>query len=128
MSKKNILVIMSDEHSNKLLSCYGHPLAKTPHLDALAARGCRFSSAYSNSPICLPARAAFATGKHVHETRYWDNAHPYEGAVDSWGMLSAVKVFARHRLASCITAMKPMTWGLMNRSCQCMWLAGRGMF
>lgn len=67
------------------MGCAGHPLVKTPHLDALAARGTRFSNAYTPSPICVPARASFATGKYVHETRLWDNAMPYTGQPESWG-------------------------------------------
>jgi len=82
---RNLLFIMSDEHNPKMLGCCGHDLVRTPNLDRLAERGTRFSAAYTNSPICIPARAAFATGRHVHETRYWDNAHPYDGAVESWG-------------------------------------------
>ena len=58
---------------------------QTPHLDALAARGVRFQSAYSNCPICVPSRASLATGCYVHETRYWDNACPYDGRIPSWG-------------------------------------------
>ena len=81
---QNLLFIMSDEHNPKMLGCYGHDMVRTPNLDLLAERGTRFSAAYTNSPICIPARAAFATGRHVHETRYWDNAHPYDGTVPSW--------------------------------------------
>ena len=80
----NMLVLMSDEHNPKILGCYGHPVAKTPHLDGLAARGVRFSSAYCNSPICIPARATFATGQYNHRIGYWDNGDPYEGLVTSW--------------------------------------------
>jgi choline-sulfatase len=58
---------------------------KTPNLDRLAARGTRFSAAYTNSPICIPARAALATGRYTHETRYWDNATPYDGKIKGWG-------------------------------------------
>lgn len=86
MSKsKNLLIIMSDEHQSRALSCAGHPIAKTPHLDALAARGTRFSNAYTPSPICVPARAAFASGKYVHDIRLWDNAMPYLGTPRGWG-------------------------------------------
>lgn len=67
------------------MGCAGHPLAKTPHLDALAERGTRFTNAYTPSPICVPARASFATGKYTHETRLWDNAMPYTGAIPGWG-------------------------------------------
>jgi choline-sulfatase len=81
----NTLVILSDEHNKRVTGCYGHPMIKTPHLDRLAARGTRYTSAYTNCPICVPARASFATGRYVHQTRYWDNAIAYDGRVPSWG-------------------------------------------
>ena len=84
MQPKNMLVLMSDEHNAKILGCHGNGLAKTPHIDALAARGTRFSTAYCNSPICIPARAAFATGRYINQIGYWDNADPYEGSEPSW--------------------------------------------
>ncbi len=82
---RNVLVLMSDEHSNKVLGCYGHPLIRTPNLDRLAAHGTRFANAYTNCPICIPARASFATGLYAFETRCWDNAFPYTGSPRSWG-------------------------------------------
>ena len=85
MKPQNILYIMSDEHNPKMLGCYGHGQVKTPNLDRLAAQGTRFTSAYTNSPICIPSRAAFATGRYTHETKYWDNAMPYDGAIKGWG-------------------------------------------
>jgi choline-sulfatase len=80
----NLLIIMSDEHSPKMLGCYGHPLVATPNLDSLARRGTRFASAYTTSPVCIPARAAFACGKYIHQIGFWDNADPYDGSVPSW--------------------------------------------
>jgi choline-sulfatase len=85
MRAQNILYIMSDEHNPKMLGCYGHEQVQTPNLDKLAARGTRFTAHYTNSPICIPARAAFATGRYTHDTKYWDNAMPYDGEVKSWG-------------------------------------------
>jgi len=85
MKGKNIVVIMSDEHNPAFMGCSGHPFIKTPNLDALAARGTRFPNAYTPSPICVPARAAFATGHRVHQTRHWDNAMPYVGDPQGWG-------------------------------------------
>ena len=85
MAQRNLLVIMDDEHSPKALGCYGHPLVKTPHLDRMAERGTRFQWAYTNSPICVPARAVFATGQYTHKTGYWDNCQAYDGRVKSWG-------------------------------------------
>ena len=82
---KNVLFIMSDEHQQKASGCYGHPFVKTPTIDKLAASGTRFTNAYTNSPICVPARASFATGRYVHDIGYWDNAHAYEGRIKGWG-------------------------------------------
>lgn len=85
MTVPNLLLIMDDEHNANALGCYGHSIAKTPNLDALAERGTRFQDVYANSPICVPARAAFATGQYPHRTGYWDNCIAYDGRVDSWG-------------------------------------------
>lgn len=81
----NLLIIMSDEHQSGVMGCAGHPFIKTPNLDKLAARGTRFTNAYTPSPICVPARASFATGLYAHQTRLWDNAMPYEGSIKGWG-------------------------------------------
>ena len=81
---RNVLVIMSDEHNPKVMGCSGHPVISTPHLDALAARGTRFSSAYTTSPVCVPARAGFALGKYIHQIGFWDNADAYDGSLPSW--------------------------------------------
>jgi choline-sulfatase len=85
MRPTNLLVIMSDEHHPKAFGAAGHPFAVTPNLDRLAARGTRFDAAVCNSPICVPSRASFATGRYVHELRLWDNAMAYDGAVLGWG-------------------------------------------
>lgn len=85
MSQSNLLIIMSDEHQARAMGCAGHSFVQTPHLDALAARGVRFTDAYTPSPICVPARAAFASGRAVHENRLWDNAMPYTGDPKGWG-------------------------------------------
>jgi choline-sulfatase len=84
MRHRNLLIIMSDQHSRSAMGCYGHPTVRTPCLDRLAARGTRFTSCWTPSPVCIPARAAFATGKHVHEIGFWDNADPYDGSIKSW--------------------------------------------
>ncbi len=62
MKPMNLLIIMADELSVRTLGCYGHPMVQTPNIDRLAASGVRFTSAYTNSPICTAARASFASG------------------------------------------------------------------
>lgn len=81
----NVLVLFSDEHDPRHMGIAGSPLAQTPNLDRLARRGTRFVNAYTPSPICVPARAALATGAPVHEIGYWDNALAYDGRVEGWG-------------------------------------------
>lgn len=80
----NVVFILSDQHNAEFTGCYGG-MTRTPHLDALAAGGARFNSAYSNSPLCTPSRASMFSGRYIHETGYWDNATPYDGAVPGWG-------------------------------------------
>lgn len=81
----NVLFLFSDEHRRDALGCYGHKLVKTPNLDSLAARGARFTKAYTPSPICVPARASLAAGEYVHKTHCWSNAQAYQGNPRSWG-------------------------------------------
>lgn len=85
MRPANLIVIMSDEHHPRAMGAAGHPFAITPNLDRLAANGTRFDAAYCNSPICVPSRASFATGRYVHTLGTWDNAIAYDGSVPGWG-------------------------------------------
>ncbi|WP_407493704.1 sulfatase-like hydrolase/transferase [Pseudooceanicola sp. MF1-13] len=61
----NVLWIMADQLRFDYLSCYGHPHLKTPHIDALAARGVRFTNTYVQSPVCGPSRMSAYTGRYV---------------------------------------------------------------
>jgi choline-sulfatase len=85
MKPTNLLFICSDEHRRDASGCYGNSIVQTPHLDSLAERGTRFTNAYTNSPICVPARACLATGRYAHQTGHWDNAFPYYGEPQGWG-------------------------------------------
>ena len=86
----NLLIVMSDQHVPFACGAYGSTLARTPNLDALAERGTVFDAAYCNSPICVPSRAAMATGRYVHQTGNPDNASPYLGTeAASWGHRAA---------------------------------------
>lgn len=84
MNPTNLLFILSDQHTRNVLGCYGNSLVQTPNLDRLAGRGTRFTNAVTPCPICVPARAALATGSYVHQTGHWDNALPYHGEIPSW--------------------------------------------
>ena len=84
MKPANLVIIMSDEHDPRWMGCSGNKMMITPNLDRLAARGLRFTDAYTTCPICVPARAAFAVGKYLYQIGYWDNADPYDGKIPSW--------------------------------------------
>ncbi|MCH2573443.1 sulfatase-like hydrolase/transferase [Candidatus Poribacteria bacterium] len=60
--KPNILLISTDHWPAALLGVSGHPVIQTPTLDSLARSGTRFSNAYSECPVCIPARRTLMTG------------------------------------------------------------------
>lgn len=69
----NIVVIMADQLAPHFTGAYGHPLVRTPHMEALAARGTRFDAAYCNAPLCAPSRFSFMSGQLVTRIAAYDN-------------------------------------------------------
>lgn len=84
MTRPNILVIMADQLAPQFIGAYGHKVAKTPNLDALAARGMRFDAAYCNSPLCAPSRSAFMTGQHISRIAAYDNASEFKASIPTF--------------------------------------------
>jgi choline-sulfatase len=80
----NILVIMMDQLSAKALRQYGGHTAKTPHLDRLAAEGTVFTNAYSNSPLCAPARFLFMAGQLPSRIGAYDNAAEFHSEIPTF--------------------------------------------
>lgn len=72
----NILYIMFDQLRFDYLSCAGHPTLQTPHIDALAAKGVRFTNAYTQSPVCGAARMSAYTGRYVSSHGAQWNGYP----------------------------------------------------
>ena len=62
----NVLLITSEDNGPEL-SCYGDPLARTPHLDRLASEGARFTRAFVTTPSCSESRASILTGLYPHQ-------------------------------------------------------------
>ena len=64
--RPNILLIFSDDHAKKALSCYGNQDIAAPALARIANEGMRFEHALTPNSFCTPARAAALTGKYSH--------------------------------------------------------------
>ena len=74
---KNVLLIMTDQHTPHALGVRGDTVARTPHLDDLARGGVRFEHAYCADPICVPSRASLLTGLYPHNHKAYDNTRPW---------------------------------------------------
>lgn len=61
----NVLFIISDDLGSQSLGCYGNTQCQTPHIDALASRGVRFTRTYTQYPVCGPSRAALMSGLYA---------------------------------------------------------------
>ena len=80
----NIVLVMADQLAPHFTGAYGHPLVKTPHIDALAARGARFDAAYCNAPLCAPSRFSFMSGQHVTRIAAYDNASEFPATIPTF--------------------------------------------
>ena len=71
---QNVVLFVSDDHGQDA-ECYGNPVIKTPHLDALAADATRFTHAYATTASCSPSRSVILTGRHNHTNGQYGLEH-----------------------------------------------------
>lgn len=69
-AKPNVILIMTDDQGYGDLSCHGHPVLKTPHLDRLHGESVRLTN-FHVDPACAPTRAALMTGRYSHRAGVW---------------------------------------------------------
>jgi len=74
-NRPNVLFIAVDDLNDWVGCLGGHPQAKTPNIDALAARGVNFRRAYCACPVCNPSRTALMTGLRSSSTGVYGNSH-----------------------------------------------------
>ena len=74
-ARPNIVMIVSDDHGRGDLGCYGNDVVRTPHLDALAADGTRFTHAFCTTASCSPSRSVILTGQHNHRNGMYGLQH-----------------------------------------------------
>src|SRR5690554_6260160 len=82
--RPNVILIYSDDQGYADLGIYGSEILHTPHLDALARKGTRFSQAYVAAPVCSPSRASLLSGRYPQRTGQTGNAPMEKGAVGSF--------------------------------------------
>lgn len=87
--RMNVLFIISDDLTATALSCYGNQVCQTPHIDALAASGTRFTRAYCQGTYCGPSRASLMSGYYPHATGTlgYTNPRPQIGDRQTWSQL-----------------------------------------
>lgn len=78
----NIVYIMTDDHTEQMMSCYDTRYINTPNLDRIARDGVRFTNSYVANSLSGPSRACMITGKHSHANGYTDNesGKPFDGS------------------------------------------------
>jgi choline-sulfatase len=80
----NLLFIQVDQQTASFLPAYGNTVAKTPHLDAFAARSVVFESAYTNFALCAPSRFSMLSGQLASEVGAYDNGAEFPSAVPTY--------------------------------------------
>lgn len=81
--RPNVLFIAIDDQNDWIGALGGHPLAKTPHIDALAARGTVFLNAHCQAPLCNPSRTSLMLGLRPTTTGVYGLA-PWFRTLDAW--------------------------------------------
>ena len=74
--RPNFIVFLTDDHGFADLGCQGAKDLKSPHLDALAASGARFTNWYANAPVCAPSRGSLMTGRYPQRNGVTTNGIP----------------------------------------------------
>ena len=86
-TQPNIIYILADDLGYGELGAYGQSLIETPHLDALAKSGMRFTQHYTGAPVCAPARCVLLTGQHTGHAHVRGNDE-WKARGDVWGYQS----------------------------------------
>lgn len=75
-AEKNIVFVVADDHGQDM-GCYGNPVLKTPHMDAVAKDGVRFKNAYCTTASCSASRSVLLSGIFNHRNRQYGHSHDY---------------------------------------------------
>ncbi len=90
--RPNVVVIMADDLGYGDVSCYGATEIDTPHIDALAASGCRFTNGYCSASTCTPTRYSFLTGTYAFRGERTGIAPPNSPAIIQPGTVTVASL------------------------------------
>jgi len=79
-TKPNVLFIMTDQQSYKMMSCMGNKWLKTPNMDKIANMGYRFDKNYCVNPVCTPSRFSLLTGHYASEVGVKENTSAFDAS------------------------------------------------
>ena len=85
--RPNIVLIFSDDHAKKALSCYGNQDIQTPGIDRIADGGMRFNHALVTNSFCTPSRAVALTGKYSHKNGVTKLNQEFDGSQQTFSKL-----------------------------------------
>ncbi len=74
-NRPNIVLMVSDDHGREAAGCYGNPVVRTPHTDALAGDGVRFPNSFCTTASCAASRSVILTGRHNHSNGAYGHTH-----------------------------------------------------
>lgn len=105
----NVLFITLDQFRGDSLSCAGHPLVRTPNLDALAAHGVRLARHYAQTNPCGPGRASLYTGTYLMNHRVVGNGTPLDARFDNLALVARRAGYEPALFGYTDTAVDPRT-------------------
>ena len=100
--RPNIIVIMADDLGYGDVSCYGAEALETPHIDALAAEGLRFTSGYCSASTCTPTRYSLLTGTYAFRGQRTGIAPPNAPAIIQPGVETIASILKRAGYATAV--------------------------
>jgi len=75
-ARRNLIIVFMDDMGYGDMGCFGSTAIKTPHMDAVADAGIRFTQMYAAAPVCTPSRCALLTGRHAQRAGLPRVLHP----------------------------------------------------
>ena len=105
--RRNVLFITVDQWRGDCLSRLGHPVVRTPHLDAFAEEALQFSAHYANAVPCGPSRASIHTGMYLQNHRSGTNGTPLDRRFTNWALEARARGYAPALFGYTHTARDP---------------------